>query len=281
MTTTVQTSARPAPASTSRSKTARVLQTFEAYLRIDVIEDWMFPAGTVLRYVAVLVPVLMYFFQAKYLGTQEQFAATLVGVSVAAALQDSLTGCPGRMQYAQERGTLETYLVEPVPWRLVPIAMNVWRSLTGFVIALVMLGVGVALGADIRLGNLPAFLVVLLLGSVACNALGILAASFLALFKRGEPIIVLYGLAASFLGGALFPIDVLPPWIRWASYLVPHAYVISAERKILVPDVAGSALSLPTALVCLVVFCVVGLWVGIRVFDRSLRYARDLGILST
>jgi ABC-2 type transport system permease protein len=259
----------------------RTLEVFEGYLRIDVIEDWMFPASTLLRYAAVLVPVLMYFFQARYLGTSEQFAATLVGVSVAAALQDSLTGCTSRLQYAQERGTLETYLVEPVPWRVVPIAMNVWRSLTGVVIALVMMALGVLLGAELRLSALPAFLAVLLLGSLACNALGVLAASFLVLFKRGEPIITLYGLAAAFLGGALFPISVLPPWIRWASYLVPHAYVISAERQILVPGAGTGGLSLSTAVICLVGFSVGGLYLGIRVFDRSLRYARDLGILST
>ena len=58
--------------------------------------------------------------------------------------------------------------------------------------------------ADIKLSAIPLALVVLFLGVAACNAIGTLAASFLVLFKRGEPIIMLYSLAAAVLGGALF-----------------------------------------------------------------------------
>jgi ABC-2 type transport system permease protein len=115
---------------------------------------------------------------------------------------------------------------------------------------------------------------------VACNALGIFAAAFIVLFKRGDPVVMLYSMAASVLGGALFPISVLPPWIRWMSYLVPHSYVISAERHLLMADPPPDTLSAGTSMLCLVVFCVVTLTAGLFVFDRSLRLARRLGILS-
>ena len=88
----------------------------------------MFPVSTVFRYVACVAPVFTYFFQAEFLEPQRQYAATLVGVSVAAGLQYALMGFTIRLQNAQERGMLETYLVEPVSWRLVPVAMNVWRA---------------------------------------------------------------------------------------------------------------------------------------------------------
>jgi ABC-2 type transport system permease protein len=269
-----------APAVRPRSFRGKVLNTVEAYLRIDLIEEMMFPAPALLRYIAVAFPVLLYYFQTTFLHTDPQvFTVILIGTSVAAGLQDALTGLTSRLQFAQERGTLETYLVEPVPWALVPIAMNIWRSVTGAFLACVMVGYGCLLGAPIRLGNVPLALLVLFLGVAACNAVGILAASFLILFKRGEPIIMLYGLAASVLGGALFPISVLPGPIRWLSYLVPHSYVINAERQLLMPDPIPGGLPPGQSIGLLLVICVVTFAAGLFLFDRSLKLARKWGIL--
>jgi ABC-2 type transport system permease protein len=264
-----------------RSRARQILDTFSGYIRIDLVEERMFPAASLLRYVAVVFPVLLYYFQSNFLNMGDDlFSVMLIGTAVAAGLQEALTGLTNRLTYAQERGTLETYLVEPVPWALIPVAMNIWRSITGAFLACGMVGIGCLLGAPIKLSALPLALVVLFLGVVACNAIGTLAASFLVLFKRGEPIISLYALAAGVLGGALFPISVLPGWIRWISYLVPHSYVISAERQLLMANPPASEYSITTAIVILVVFCLVMFTGGLFLFDRSLKLARRLGILS-
>lgn len=264
-----------------RGRTRQVLDTFEAYLRIDLVEERMFPAASILRYVAVAFPVLLYYFQSSFLGMGENlFSLMLIGTAVTAGLQEALTGLTNRLQYALERGTLETYLVEPVPWALIPVAMNMWRSITGALLTTIMVGVGVVLGAPIKAGAIPLALVVLFLGLVACNAVGTLAASFLILFKRGEPVIALYGLAAGVFGGALFPISVLPEWIRWISYLVPHSYVISAERQLLMADPPAGDPSPYLSMAVLLIFCVVTFTSGLFLFDRSLKLARRLGILS-
>ena len=176
---------------------------------------------------------------------------------------------------------METYLVEPVSWLLVPVAMNVWRTVTGILITMVMLFTGWLLGATLDMDRFALFAVVLVLGAIACNAVGVFAATFLVLFKRGEPIIALYGLAAALLGGTLFSITVLPPWIRWACYLVPHSYVISASRDILVPDAPPGGINPFVACAVLVVFNVVAFTLGTRLFNRALEFARRTGVLST
>jgi ABC-2 type transport system permease protein len=259
----------------------KVMDTLVGYVRIDLVEERMFPLSTILRYVAVAFPVLLYYFQSGFLHLgRDQFAFMLIGTSLTAGLQDALTGLTSRLQFAQERGTLETYLVEPVPWALIPVAMNVWRSFTGAVLACLMMICGWLLGAPIDPKGIPLALVVLFLGITACNAVGTLAASFLVLFKRGEPIIMLYGLAAAVLGGALFPTSVLPGSIRWLSYLVPHSYVISAERQLLMTTPPTGSLSPLTSMAILAVFCLVAFSFGLFLFDRSLNLARRLGILS-
>jgi len=264
-----------------RSFGRKVLDTLEGYVRIDLVEERMFPLSTVMRYLAVVFPVLLYYFQSSFLGAGKNvFVFMLIGTAIIAGLQDALTGLTSRLQFAQERGTLETYLVEPVPWALIPVAMNIWRSVTGAVLACVMVTIGWLLGAPIVASGIPLGLVALFLGIVACNALGTFAASFLVLFKRGEPVVMLYSLAASVVGGALFPISVLPGWIRWISYLVPHSYVISAERQLLMGQSTPGELSPLVSLGILAIFCVVTFTLGLWLFDRSLRLARKLGILS-
>jgi ABC-2 type transport system permease protein len=277
------TTAVPSQAIRARSFRRKVTDTFSGYIRIDIVEEKMFPASTILRYVAVIFPVLLYFFQSAFLKANDGgqlFMFMLIGTAVTAGLQDALSGLTNRLQFAQERGTLETYLVEPVPWALIPIAMNIWRSITGAVLACVMVAFGVLLGAPLRAEGLPLALVVLFLGIAACNAVGTFAASFLILFKRGEPVIMIYGLAAAVLGGALFSTDVLPSWMRWLSYLVPHTYVISAERELLMNQPPAGGMSPLTSIAVLAAFCVLALGVGLYLFDRSLTLARRLGILS-
>jgi ABC-2 type transport system permease protein len=264
-----------------RGRARKVLDTLEGYVRIDLVEERMFPATTIMRYVAVAFPVFLYYFQSTYLPiNDQQFMMIIIGIAAIAGLQDALTGLTSRLNFAMERGTLETYLVEPVPWALIPVAMNIWRSFTGAVLACVMVGLGVLLGAPIEATAIPLALVVLFLGILACNALGSFAAAFIVLFKRGEPVVALYSLAAAVLGGALFPIEVLPGYVRWMSYLVPHTYVIGAGRQLLMADPPESALSTGWSIAILVVFCAVTFFAGLFVFDRALRLARRLGILS-
>jgi ABC-2 type transport system permease protein len=273
---------RALPAAVRRRGLGRKLvDTIGGYVRIDIVEERMFPASTILRYLAVVFPVLLYYFQSSFLRMGDQtFLLILIGASVTAGLQDALTGLTSRLQFAQERGTLETYLVEPIPWAMIPIAMNIWRSITGAVMACAMVAIGCLLGAPIPLNAVPLALLVLFLGIAACNAVGTFAASFLILFKRGEPVITFYGLAASVLGGALFPPSVLPSWLRWASYLVPHSYVISAERRLLMSSPPAGGLPPLYSVLVLTGFCLVAFTVGLILFERSLRLARRLGILS-
>jgi ABC-2 type transport system permease protein len=280
MTTVADAAALPA-AVRRRHFPRKLLETVGAYVRIDLVEERMFPMSTGLRYLAVLFPVLLYYFQSTFLHVSDQiFLLILIGASVTAGLQDALTGLTQRLQFAQERGTLETYLVEPIPWAVIPVAMNIWRSITGALISCVTLGLGCLFGARVAVGAIPAALLVLFLGIVACNVVGTFAASFLVLFKRGDPVITLYGLAASVLGGALFPTSVLPAWLRWASYLVPHTYVISAERRLLMSAPPAGGPSPLMASLALGVFCLVAGALAIFLFDRSLGLARRLGILS-
>lgn len=264
-----------------RSTTQKLRDLFVAYLRLDIIEEWMFPASNALSYLALIIPAFMYYFQSVFLHTRGQYMSVLVGVAVAAGLQEALTGLTTRLQFAQERGVLETYLIEPISWRLIPLGMNVWKSFVGIVVTLVTIALGWALGGSVRTSGLPLFMLLLLLGVIASNGLGLFAASFLILFKRGSPVIAVYGLLGALVGGSLFSITVLPPAVRWASYLAPQAYVISGARDLLTPQAGASAMPLWLPFVVLGATSVLALISGLHVFDRALQRAKVMGILGT
>jgi ABC-2 type transport system permease protein len=250
-----------------------------AFFRLDAIDELSYPMSMVFRFLSPLVAVAVYFFQAEFLGRPDTYAATIVGISLAIALQAALVGCGNRLQQTQERGTLEPVLVEPVPWWVLPVTMNMWQSLAGSATMVLMLATGVLLGAELELSGLPVFVLIYVLGMLACNAIGILSASLVVLAKRSQAVVGLYGLAATLLGGTLFSIDVLPAWLRFFSYLVPHAYVISAARDALVPGNVGASIPMGTAIVGLVLFNLVTYPLGLYLFTRSMEYSRRMGLL--
>ena len=60
------------PALQKRSFGRKVLDTVEGYVRIDLVEERMFPATSIMRYLAVVFPVLLYYFQVSFLGINER-----------------------------------------------------------------------------------------------------------------------------------------------------------------------------------------------------------------
>jgi ABC-2 type transport system permease protein len=256
-----------------------------AFLRMDFIEDISYPMSMMLHELGVLVPVLIYYFVGDLVGDapevgDDYFTFATIGLMVSTILHGALSGFGGSLQRAQNRGTFETLLVEPVPWTFLPFAMNIWRIADSFISAVLIFLLGLALGANYIMSGLPQFLALIVLGVLASTAIGILSASLMLLAKRSQPILTLYGFAASLLAGAVFSVDQLPTWMRWASYLLPHTYVINSARAVMMEDPGTFFIPFPTAVLALVAFNIVVFGLGLWLFTRSLQYARKMGMLS-
>lgn len=258
-----------------------------AYTRLEILEDLSYPMTIVMQFLTAVFPVILYYFVAQLVpghrpnvgGDYYTFAA--IGLAVAVVLQNALSGFGRRLDLTQNQGTFETMLVEPVPWMAVPVTLNIWRTALGAIECGLILLLGALLGADLRIAGIPAFVALVFLGVLSCTAIGTLSASLQVLAKRSAPIIALYGLAASLLGGALFPASNLPTWLRIFSYAVPHMYVIEAARHLLMVSPPSTRVFGPVgAVVALVVFNVVVFSLALPLFSRSLQYARKLGLLS-
>ena len=256
-----------------------------AFLRMDAIEDVSYPLSLILGELGVMAPVFIYFFIGELVPSSPEigddyFTFAVIGLCVSTILQAALGGFGGSLQRAQNRGTFETLLVEPVPWTFLPFAMNLWRVILGFLGGTLIFLLGLLLGADYVISGLPAFVLLLILGVLASMGIGILAASLMVLAKRSQPVLTLYGLAASLLAGALFSVDQLPPYLRALSWAIPHTYVINSARTVLMEDPGSFSISFGSAALALTVFNLVVFTGGLWLFNRSLQYARKMGMLS-
>jgi ABC-2 type transport system permease protein len=252
---------------------------------MDIIEDVSYPLSLILGELGVVAPLFISYFIGELVPSSPEigsdyFTFAVIGLCVSTILQAALGGFGGSLQRAQNRGTFETLLVEPVPWIFLPFAMNLWRVILGFIGGTLIFLIGWALGAEYVFSGIPAFVLLLILGVCASMGIGILAASLMVLAKRSQPVLTLYGLAASLLAGALFSVDQLPPFLRALSWAIPHTYVINAARTVLMEDPGSFSISFGGASIALTLFNVVVFTIGLWLFHRSLQYARKMGMLS-
>jgi ABC-2 type transport system permease protein len=270
---------------TATPRLKRISQTSKAFLRADIIDEISYPMSFVLGQLAIVVPIFLSFFIGGLVGNSprvggDYFTFATIGLAMSAALQTTLQGFGNRLQIMQDRGLFESILVEPIKWMWLPIAMNQWNMMRGVINSIILFALGALLGAHFVLAGLGSTLLLVLLGMAAVSAIGVLTASLMVLAKRSQPVVVLYGLAASIFAGSVFSLSQLPSWLRPISYLFPHTYVLNGVRSALMSNPGDFVITVPEAALGLVVITVVVGGIGLYLFNRSLQIARDLGLLS-
>ena len=150
-----------------------------------------------------------------------------------------------------------------------------WTSLR--VVVFLVLGVFV-FGVDISNANYGAALVIMLLTITSFSSLGILSASFIMIFKRGDPIAWIFTSASWLLGGVYYPITVLPDWLQRFSYMLPITYSLEGMRLALIRGYPFGALA--RNIYALIIFTVVMLPISVLVFRYAVRRAKMAGSLA-
>jgi ABC-2 type transport system permease protein len=200
-----------------------------------VTKDLMLVASyrfaTALALIEVASGLLIYFFIDRLFGQEVvghlrpygvgYFAYVLLGLALFSFMGTGLSGLAAQVNWEQAMGTLEAILASP----LRPATFAVGLSLSGVLYACgemagyLLLG-AVVLGAPMGNANLLSVAVILLLAVVSFNSLGLLAASVIVVFKRGNPIAWMFQGVAGLLGGVYFPVEVLPDWLQALSALM-------------------------------------------------------------
>jgi ABC-2 type transport system permease protein len=200
-----------------------------------------------------------------FLGTDFQ----QVGVSVLAQ----------RIRMAQVMGTLEAEVATPAPPWMVLGAPPVYEFATAALrSAAYLLGAKLLLGLDLSHLNWLSLVVAVPLIIAAFSGLGLLAAATTMLVRRLNPVAMVIGSLSFFLSGVMYPVTVLPAWLRAVGSLLPLTHALAVLRGALL---VGSGLGeLRSSLLALVVFAGLLAPVGAAMFAFALRRARIDGSLS-
>lgn len=259
-----------------------------AFLKKDVVSEMSYQVVFLMRIFEIFFSVAAFYFLAKLLGTSvssylqpyggDYFSFVLIGIAFSNFLSTGLESFAKNVRIEQLMGTLEAMLVTPTKLSVIVLSSSLWNFLFASFSVLIHFLIGVILfGLDVSNANIGAALLLLVLTIIVFSSLGIISASFIMIFKRGAPLDWLVNQTARFLGGVLYPIEVLPPWLRKLSHIHPITYTLEAVRHAVLQGYSFHRL-LPE-IVSLVFFSVILLPLSILAFKYGVKKAKIQGSL--
>ncbi len=209
----------------------------------------------------------------------QYFPFVIIGVAFARYFDLVLKMFSESIRSAQVTGCLEAMLSSQTGPITVVLMSSFYSLISGAVqLFLVLLGSVLLFGVDLSGMNVPATLLVVIVSVAIFVAFGVLSASAIVWLKKGDPIMWVFGGFASILGGAYFPIDVMPTWMQKLSVLVPIRYSLDALRLTMLKG--DSIMSVARPVGTLFVIAVILLPASLAIFAAAIRNGRKEGTLT-
>jgi len=135
----------------------------------------------------------------------------------------------------REFGFLREILVAPVSRLSIVIGKAISGTITSSAQAAVIMIFLPLLGIQVAFPQLLGLLALAMLLSFALTSLGILIAAHLETFGVFNVIMNLLVMPLFFLSGAIYPVNLLPWWLRWLARCNPLTYGVDAFKNVLLP----------------------------------------------
>ncbi len=259
-----------------------------AFLRRDLREALTYKFSFISSITGILLSSATFYFVAKLVPPGapslgpfggDYFSFAVVGVAFSGLLGMFQEGLSAVVRSAQLSGTLEALLVTPVSVPTILFGSSLYSLVFQLFRTALHLGVALAFfGLALGRVNAAGVLAVGALTILCFLGVGVLSASFILVYKTGNPFSWIMGTVSGLLGGVVFPVALLPPWIRWVSSLLPVTYALDGMRKSLLASAPFAAI-LPD-LAALAVFAVLLLPLSLVAFRLAVRKAKKDGTLS-
>jgi ABC-2 type transport system permease protein len=263
-------------------------QPLWAFFRRDAAIHTSYKLGFSMDVAGVFLTAATYYFVAKLFGNSaapflaayggDYFSFVLIGIAFSTYQYVGLNSFAQSLRQEQFLNTLEPILLTPVSLTQFLAGSALWDFLYNTFQVALYFAVGMMLfGMRIPHARLLPAAALLGLTILAFMGLGVMAAAFIMLYKRGNPVTWMVTNVSSLLGGVYFPVDVLPGWLKDVAFFVPMTHALEGLRKSLLMGAGwGETASHLTALA---VFVAV-LWpLGIFFFAAALKKSQREGSL--
>jgi ABC-2 type transport system permease protein len=207
------------------------------------------------------------------------FSFALVGIAFFDYLSVGLSTFDASLQEARQNGTLENLLVTQTSLPVILAGSSLYPFVLMSLRTAIYIGWGAVLfGFPLQGANWLGALLVLGASVLAFSGLGILSASYLLIFKRGNPVNwAILGLS-TVVGGMMYPISVLPAWLQYVARLIPVTYSLEGMRAAILGHASTRELLPPIAV--LLLFAALLLPASFAIFSWALRRTKITGTLT-
>lgn len=216
----------------------RTLLKLLAFLKRDFLSEVSYRLAFVLQIGGMFLSLAAFYFMSKMMDPNAAglngippFDWMLIGLGFQFYFSTALYSFSAKIRSEQMLGTLEAMLVSPTPTSIVIFSSAAWDFTYGAIrVVIYLLFATLVFGVKLHANSLLALALGVVLTLLSSVGLGILSASFILYFKRGDPINFLLSGATTFLGTVFFPVEQLPHWARWASDYMPITWSLRVVR---------------------------------------------------
>jgi ABC-2 type transport system permease protein len=207
----------------------------------------------------------------------DYFTFAVVGIAFSSFFASVMGACAAAVRQEQLAGTLDVLLTVPAPPSVLALGLCLWpvtlaaaQTVLYIVLGILMFHIGLARA------NVAGAAVIVALTAVLSGALGLLAAAFVLLFRRTEPLTgAMVGIGAV-LGGVFYPPEILPARAQFLAQFVPLTPALRGLRLAVVRGADFTALASPV--VVLLLWCGIAVPGSMIVARAALAEARRSGI---
>lgn len=241
----------------------------------------------ILQLGSIFTHIIIFYFISKLIGENASvhlqkyggnyFSFVLIGIAFSGYLTASLHSFATNIRREQMMGTLEAMLTSPTKLWVIIVSSSLWNFIFASISVVVYLSLGYFLGVDFSSANILGAFIILILTILTFSSIGIIASSFIMIFKRGNPIAALVSLASSVLGGVFFPITMFSESVRVFSHLIPITYSLRALRLALLQGYSISYFY--SDIFILILFVIILFPLGLLSFNFAVKKAKIDGSL--
>jgi ABC-2 type transport system permease protein len=265
-----------------------ILQKIFAFFKRDFIKETSYRLSFILQFFGIILTILTFYFLSRLFGSVtvpylksyggDYFSFVLIGIAFSGYLQVSLRSLSTTIRDAQMTGTLESLLVTQTGIPTIILASSAYSfGFTSFrVIAYLFIG-AFFFGVTISWSNTPAAIVILLLTISSFGSIGIISASFVMIFKQGDPTSWVFTMGSTLLGGIYYPVTVLPEWLQKVSFFLPITHSLEGMRLTLLQGYPFDRIV--NHVIFLVIFTAAMMPLSILFFSYAIKRAKMEGSL--
>ena len=256
-----------------------VIDRLYSFVVIRGFKVWVsYRTQVALNFISWTIPVFLYYFIGLTFGAGRMSAAiaanysytafATVGIAFQGYFSSAVATLAGRIRNEELIGTLEYQMAAP----LKPMSLMFYSTVWGFVVnsisTVTILLIGYGLGIKYIINPLSTF-VILLLYMASIIGLNLISGAVVLIVKQGNPVALFTSVATNILGNVVFPISVLPTWLRYISYVLSLTWSLDALRKAML---AGEGLgSMTNDIVILVILSAAYLIIGVLLTNYAFR----------